>query len=94
MIRRRLSLSYEELSRSSRDELKRLVEADLLDESTRARCIHLARFFEKVSQMVGPIAVSAVVRDVLSEEELQKIRWETTDEGASPLTIGPGPLVH
>ena len=81
MTIRRLSLSYEELSRAGRDELKRLVEADLLDEPTRARCVHLARFFEKVSQMAGPMAVTAIVGDVLSEEQLQKIWQETTDEG-------------
>lgn len=91
---RRLSLSYEELSRAGRDELKRLVEADLLDEPTRARCVHLAKFFEKVSQMAGPKAVSAIVGDVLSEEQLQKIWRETTDEGAFPLTEGPRPSIH
>jgi hypothetical protein len=94
MATRQLSLSYEELARAGRDELKRLVEADLLDEPTRARCVHLARFFEKVSQMAGPMAVSAVVADVLSEVELQKIWRETTAEGASPLTVGPRPLIH
>jgi hypothetical protein len=94
MTIRRLSLSYEELSRAGRDELKRLVEADLLDEPTRARCVHLARFFEKVSQMAGPMAVTAIVGDVLSEEQLQKIWRETTDEGAPPLTMEPRPLIH
>ena len=58
MIIRRLSLSYEELSRTGRDELKRPVEADLLDGPTRARCVHLARFFEKVSQLAGATAAS------------------------------------
>jgi hypothetical protein len=81
MTIRRLSLSYEELSRTGRDELKRLVEADLLDEPTRARCVHLARFFEKVSQVAGPMAVNAIVGDVLSEQQLQKIWRESTDEG-------------
>jgi hypothetical protein len=94
MTTRQLSLSYEELSRAGRDELKRLVEADLLDEPTRARCVHLARFFEKVSQIAGPTEASAVVGDVLSEEELQKIWRETTEEGASPLTVGPRSLIH
>ena len=89
MTIRRLSLSYEELSRTGRDELKRLVEADLLDEPTRARCVHLARFFEKVSQMAGPVQVSAIVGDVLSEKELQKI-WRETVEDA----VGPRSLVH
>jgi hypothetical protein len=94
MTIRRLSLSYEELSRAGRDELKRLVEADLLDEATRARCVHLARFFAKVSQMAGPMEVSAIVGDVLSEEQLQKIWRETTEEGASPLTAGLSPSIH
>jgi hypothetical protein len=94
MTIRQLSLSYEELSRTGRDELKRLVEADLLDEPTRARCVHLARFFEKVSKTAGPMEVSAIVGDVLSEEQLQKIWRETNDEGASPLTVGPRLLIH
>jgi hypothetical protein len=94
MTIRQLSLSYEELSRAGRDELKRLVETDLLDEPTRARCVHLARFFKKVSQMAGPMAVSAVVGDVLSEEELRKIWREKTEEEASPLTVGPRSLIH
>jgi hypothetical protein len=89
----RLSLSYEELSRAGRDELNRLVEAGLLDEPTCARCVHLARFFEKVSQMAGPKAVSAIVGDVLSEEQLQKIWRETREDGALPLAIGPH-LIH
>jgi hypothetical protein len=80
MTKRQLSLSYEELSRAGRDELKRLVEADLLDEPTRARCVHLARFFEKVSQMAGPMQISAIVGDVLSEKELQKIWRETVED--------------
>jgi hypothetical protein len=94
MTTRQLSLSYEELARAGRDELKRLVEADLLDEPTRVRCVHLASFFEKVSQMAGPMEVTAVVGDVLLEEELQQIWRETTGEGASPLTVGPRPLIH
>ena len=94
MTTRQLSLSYEELALAGRDELKRLVEADLLDEPTRARCVHLARFFEKVSQMAGPMPGSAVVGDVLSVEELQKMWRETTEEGASPVTVGPRSLVH
>jgi hypothetical protein len=89
MTKRQLSLSYEELSRAGRDELKRLVEADLLDEPTRARCVHLARFFEKVSQMAGPMQISAIVGDVLSEKELQKIWRETVEDG-----VGPRSLVH
>jgi hypothetical protein len=94
MTTNRLSLSYEELSRTGRDELKRLVESDMLDEATRARCVHLARFFEKVSQMAGPREASAVVGDVISEQELQKIWREVTDEETSPLTVGPRPLIH
>jgi hypothetical protein len=94
MIAKRQSLSYEELSRSSRDELKRLVEADLLDEQTRVRCVHLARFFEKVSQMAGPMPRNEIVGDVLSEEDLQRIWRETADEAASPLTVACRPLIH
>jgi hypothetical protein len=40
------------------------------------------------------MSVSAIVGDVLSEEQLQKIWHETTDEGASPLTVGPRPFIH
>jgi hypothetical protein len=89
----RLSLSYEELARTGRDELKRLVEANLLDDATRARCVHLARFFEKISQMASPIASNTAVRDVLSEEVLQKIWRETADEGTC-LAVERGPSFH
>jgi hypothetical protein len=34
-MKKQQSLSYEELSRASRDELERLAEADLLDDFTR-----------------------------------------------------------
>ena len=88
-----LSLSYEELTRTGDDELKRLAEANLLDDATRARCVHLARFFEKVSRVAGPIASSTAVRDVLSEEVLQKIWQETADEG-SRLAAEQRPLFH
>ena len=88
-----ISLSYEELTRTGRDELRRLVEANLLDDATRVRCVHLARFLEKVSQMAGPMASSTAVRDVLSEDELQKIWRETADEG-SPLAVEQRPLFH
>ena len=94
MTTRRLSLSYEELSRAGRDELKRLVEADLLDDPTRTRCVHLAKFFEKVSRMAGSVEATTMVVDVLSEEVLQKIWRETADEGTSPLALGQRPLVH
>jgi hypothetical protein len=94
MTTRRLSLSYEELWRAGRDELKRLVEADLLDDPTRTRCVHLAKFFEKVSQMAGSVEAATMVVDVLSEEDLQKMWQETAEEGASPLALGQCPLVH
>jgi hypothetical protein len=91
MIKEQRSLSYEELSRASRDELERLAEADLLDGATRARCAHLARFFERVRQM-GPAELK--ICDVLTEEELQKIWRETADEGVSPRTMGQHHLIH
>ena len=94
MATRRLSLSYEELWRAGREELKRLVEADLLDDPTRTRCVHLAKFFEKVSQMAGSVEATTVVVDVLSEEDLRRMWQETAEEGASPLALVQCPLVH
>ena len=91
MIKEQRSLSYEELARANRDELERLAEADLLDDATRARCAHLARFFERVRQM-GPAELK--ICDVLTEEELQKIWRETADEGVSPRTMGQHHLIH
>jgi hypothetical protein len=91
MIKKRQSLSYEELSRANRSELERLAEADLLDGVTRARCAHLARFFERIHQM-GP--ADAKICDVLTEQELEKIWRETADEDASPHTVGQHHLVH
>jgi hypothetical protein len=91
MIKKQQSLSYEELSRASRDELERLDSADLLDDATLARCAHLARFFERLSHM-GPAELKIV--DVLTEEELRQIWRETASEGASPHTMGRHPLVH
>jgi hypothetical protein len=91
MKKKQQSLSYEELVRASRDELERLAVADLLDDATRSRCAHLARFFERLSHM-GPAELKIV--DVLTKEELRKIWRETASEGASPHTIGRHPLVH
>ena len=92
MIKKQQSLSYEELSRANRDELERLAEAGLLDGATRARCAHLARFFEKVRQM-GPAGVR--ICDVLTEGDLEKIWYETANEDASPhITTRQRHLVH
>ena len=91
MIKKQQSLSYEELLRADLDELERLAKPDLLDDATRARCGHLARFFERVRHM-GPAELKIV--DVLTEEELRQIWRETASEGASPHTIGRRHLVH
>jgi hypothetical protein len=91
MIKKQQSLSYEDLSRASREELELLAEADLLDDATRARCAHLARFFEKICQM-GP--AESRICDVLTEDELEMIWRETADGDASPHTIGQRHLVH
>jgi hypothetical protein len=91
MIKKQQSLSYEELVRASRDELERLANADLIDDATRTRCTHLARFFERLSHM-GP-AESKIV-DVLTEEELRKIWRETASGKASPHTMGRRHLIH
>jgi hypothetical protein len=80
MFKKQQSLSYEELSRANRDELERPAEANLLDDATRARCAHIARFFEKVRHM-GPS--ESRICDVLAEDELEKIWHETADEDAS-----------
>jgi hypothetical protein len=90
-MRKQQSLSYEELLRVGLDDLERLAKPDLLDDATRARCGHLARFFERLSHM-GPAELK--VCDVLTEEELQKIWRETASEGALPHTIERRPLVH
>jgi hypothetical protein len=91
MIKKQQSLSYEELLRADLDELERLAKPDLLDDATRARCGHLARFFERVRHM-GPAELK--ICDVLTEQELQKIWRETASEGASPPTTGLRPIVH
>jgi hypothetical protein len=91
MIKKQKSLSYAELSRTSRHELERLAEAGLLDHSTLARCAHLARFFERIRQM-GP--AESKICDVLTEDELQKIWRETANEEASPHTTGRRHLIH
>jgi hypothetical protein len=91
MIKKQRSLSYEELSRASRDELKRLANAGLLDDATRRRCAHLARLYERLSHM-GP-AESKII-DVLTEEELRKIWRETASEGALSHAIGRRHLAH
>jgi hypothetical protein len=85
------SLSYEELLRASRNVLERLAEADRLDGDTLARCAHLARFFERVSQM-GPADLKICY--VLTEADLQRIWRETQDEGAYPNIVGRRPLIH
>jgi hypothetical protein len=91
MIKKQQSLSYEELVRASCDELERLANADLLDDATRMRCAHLARFFERLSHM-GPAELKIV--DVLTEDELRKIWRETTSDGAALRTIARRHLVH
>jgi hypothetical protein len=98
MTKKQQSLSYEELSRAGRDIIDRLAKGDILDDATRARCAHLARFFARVRQVIGEVADRAAGRtllgDVLSEDDLLKIWRETADEGASPLTGGQRPLIH
>jgi hypothetical protein len=91
MIKKQQSLSYEELSRANLDELERLAEADLLDDATRFRCAHLARFFEKIRKM-GPAELK--ICDVLTEGDLEKIWRETANEDASPHATGQRHLVH
>lgn len=83
MMKKQQSLTYEELSRANRDDLERLAEAGLLDDATRARCAHLARFFERLRQM-GPPELK--ICDVLTEGDLEKIWRETANEDASPHT--------
>lgn len=85
------SLSYEELLRASRNVLERLAEADRLDGDTLARCAHLARFFERVSQM-GPADLKICY--VLTEADLQRLWRETQDEGAYPNIVEQRPLIH
>lgn len=85
------SLSYEELLRASRNVLERLAEAGRLDADTLVRCAHLARFFERVSQM-GPADLKICY--VLTEADLQRLWRETQDEGAYPNIVERRPLIH
>ena len=70
MIKKKQSLSYDELLRTGRDVLEQLAGEDLLDGATRDRCAHLARFFERVSVM-GPAKLK--ICDLLTEAELQNL---------------------
>jgi hypothetical protein len=85
------SLSYEELLRASRKALERLAKAGRLDGDTHSRCAHLARFFERVSQM-GPADLK--ICHVLTEADLQRIWRETQDDGAYRNIVGRRPLIH
>jgi hypothetical protein len=91
MIKKKQSLSYEQLLSISHDALAQLAVDNLLDDDTRDRCGRLASFFEKVSLM-GPAELK--ICDLLTEAELQKIWRETADEGASPRIGGRRPLIH
>ena len=88
MTTRRLSLSYEELSRAGRDELKRLVEADLLDDPTRTRCVHLAKFFRE-SKPNGGLGRSHHDggRRSIGRGFTENLAGNG-DEGTSPLALG------
>jgi len=98
MSKKQQSLSYEELSRGGRELIDRLAEGGPLDDVTRARCAHLARFFARLGQVVGQVADQVagctLLGAVLSEDDLLKIWHETADEGASPRTSEQRPLVH
>jgi hypothetical protein len=98
MGKKQQSLSYEELSQGGRELIDLLVEGAPLDDATRARCEHLARFFARLGQVVGQVADQVAGRTllgaVLSEDDLLKIWHETADEGASPRTSAQRPLVH
>jgi len=85
------SLSYEELLRASRKALERLAKANRLDGDTLARCAHLARFFERVSQM-GPADLKICY--VLTEADLRRIWRESQNEEAYPNIVGRRPLIH
>lgn len=98
MGKKQQSLSYEELSRGGRELIDRLAEGGPLDEATRARCEHLRRFFARLGQVAGQVADRVAGRtllgEVLSEDDLLKIWHETADEGVSPRTSEPRPLIH
>jgi hypothetical protein len=91
IMKKKRSLSYEELLRAGRKALERLAKADRLDGDTLSRCAHLARFFERVSQM-GPADLK--ICDVLTEVDLQRIWRETQDDGAYPNIVERRPLIH
>ena len=98
MSKKQHSLSYEELSRNGRELIDLLAEGGPLDDATRARCAHLARFFVRLGQVVGQVADQVAGRtllgEVLSEDDLLKIWHETANEGASPRTSEQRPSIH
>ena len=74
------SFSYQELLQSDRALLERLIEEGAFDYGTCIRILHLARFFGRLSQM-GPAELR--IRDVLTDQDLQRVWRETADEGAA-----------
>jgi hypothetical protein len=98
MGKKQQSSSYEELSRSGRELIDRLAEGGPLDDATRARSAHLARFLVRLGRVAGQVADQVAGRtllgEVLSEDDLLRIWHETADEGATPRTSEQRPLFH
>jgi hypothetical protein len=88
--RKQRSFSYAELTsgKVSYEELEKLAETGMLDETTMARARHLGRFFERVAKAIPNPDLK--IGDVLTEDELQNFWRETADEGAD---IGQCPLL-
>jgi hypothetical protein len=91
MAKPKRSLSYEEIMRTGLPEMERLAEANLIDDATRMRCVHIGRFFERVGSMIPS---DMVVQDIFSEEDLQRLWTETADPSELPDRIGRHPLLH
>jgi hypothetical protein len=89
-VNKQRSFSYQELIHSDRALLERLIEEGALDYETCIRILHLARFFGRLSQM-GPAELR--IRDVLTDQDLQRVWRETGDARASE-SVANRPLIH
>jgi hypothetical protein len=87
-MKRRLTLSYEQILSTTTDDIERLAEGDLIDEGTRERLDHLGRFFHTIGQKMQK---GSRVNEVFTEEQLRVIWFETAGDhpavGDLPLSV-------
>jgi hypothetical protein len=86
-----LSLSYEQITPISPEELQRLATLEILDDETLARIAHLARCFKRICELVPD---GAAIEDVMTEEEAQAIFLATADPGDDPSDADPNVGAH